>query len=362
MFRAIRYAGSIVAVLCSVNILYHVRALFPGRNTAKRIVPPLIAVVNFILMLDTFTTVWMICLHLSLVLIAFDAIALILRAFFRNSRAHAGFRALIRRGFAFGIAALVCVYGVWNMKYVRETDYMLETDKFSGEIKLALMSDVHLGNAMNADSFLKTVDRAISEGADALILAGDLVDEGSELSDFEALCEGLSRRPMRLGAYYVFGNHDGAHYGGTVTSPAVENGLTDAGVTVLTDESLLLNGWLRIVGRKEASVRSRLTPEALLKNTDPETEFVLMIDHQPAETKACAAAGVDLLLSGHTHNGQIWPIGLISKWFGINEIEYGLEDVDGMKAMVSSGVSGWGCSFRTSGRSEFVMITLRGVS
>ena len=362
MFQAIRYAGPIVAALCSVNLFFHVREIFRNLRAAKTVVPLCAAIVQWFLMRDPFSTAWMICLHLSVVLAAFDAISLILRAFGPNSRAHAGFRALIRRGLAFFAAALVCVYGVWNMKTVRRTDYALQTDKFSGEIKIALISDTHLGNALNADGVLKIADRAIADGADALILAGDLVDEGSNAADFAVLCEGLSRRPMRLGAYYVFGNHDGARYGGSVSSETVESGLSEAGVTVLTDESLLLNGWLRVVGRREASVRSRLSPESLLKNADPETEYILFIDHQPAETKACAAAGVDLLLSGHTHNGQIWPIGVISEQFGINEIEYGCKDVDGMKAIVSSGASGWGCAFRTSGKSEYVMITLNGIS
>ncbi|MBQ2434429.1 MAG: hypothetical protein II266_08335, partial [Clostridia bacterium] len=128
-----------------------------------------------------------------------------------------------------------------------------------------------------------------------------------------------------------------------------------AGVTVLTDESVLLDDWLRIAGRKDAN-DDRLPPDRLLSGADVKNEFILMIDHQPAETKALSEAGVNLLLSGHTHNGQIFPVNLISRVFGINEIEYGQKKIGSMNAVVSSGVSGWGSAFRTAGKSEYVLI------
>lgn len=67
-----------------------------------------------------------------------------------------------------------------------------------------------------------------------------------------------------------------------------------------------------------------------------------MLDHQPSELEAADRAGYDLLLSGHTHAGQIWPTGLISQAAGIVEWNYGYRKLDHLQVIVSSGIGGWG--------------------
>ena len=68
----------------------------------------------------------------------------------------------------------------------------------------------------------------------------------------------------------------------------------------------------------------------------------------------------DIALSGHTHNGQIWPVGLVSESFEINEMTYGIQQMEGYHIIVSSGMAGWGYPFRTSGSSEYVMVDIQG--
>lgn len=359
MFAAIRSVSLIISVLCAANVFFHVRSLsyMDALTRGKKALIALpFALLTLYFMRDAFSTAWMMGIHVSLILVLSDLV----RAIFKRLRRGEAVLRAIRRGAAFLAALLVCLYGYFNMKTVRNTRYTVETDKFSGEIKVAVISDTHLSNALDAFDALSLVDRAKDGGADVLILAGDIADEGTELTDFETFAAGLTVRSFPMGKYFVFGNHDGARYGGSVSVSDMEEALTKAGVTVLTDESVLVNGYLRVAGRKNAADRSRLSAEALLKNANIGDEFVLMIDHQPAETSLCAAAGVDLLVSGHTHNGQIWPVNLISKAFRINEIEYGQKNVNGMQAVVSSGASGWGCAFRTAGRSEIVWITVSG--
>ena len=71
-----------------------------------------------------------------------------------------------------------------------------------------------------------------------------------------------------------------------------------------------------------------------------------------------AEAGIDLQLSGHTHAGQIWPMGFLSKLVGVNEEYYGLHDIKDFKVIVSSGMAGWGYPIRTEGPSEYVVINV----
>ena len=83
-----------------------------------------------------------------------------------------------------------------------------------------------------------------------------------------------------------------------------------------------------------------------------------MLDHQPSELEAADRAGYDLLLSGHTHAGQIWPTGLISQAVGIVELNYGQRKLDHLQVIVSSGIGGY--PIRTSRHCEYVIISVEG--
>ena len=101
------------------------------------------------------------------------------------------------------------------------------------------------------------------------------------------------------------------------------------------------------------------TPIAeLVKDVDP-TDFILALDHQPRQYKENAAAGVDLLLSGHTHGGQIFPADILFDLFDINEAVYGLTHIDETaQAFVTSGFAGWGFPFKTCAPAEYVLIDI----
>ena len=138
--------------------------------------------------------------------------------------------------------------------------------------------------------------------------------------------------------------------------------LADAGVTVLNDEAVRADAHFVVAGRKPAGDPERLSAREILQNADPEKDFILMIDHQPADLQSCADAGVGLHVSGHTHNGQIWPMNLIARLFRFNAVEYGRAAFGSMTAVVSSGVGGWKFTFRTAGHSEYVRITIHGAN
>lgn len=351
----------VFAVLTSVNVFLHVVFLgwFKKRKRLGALVGLVLAGLNFYGMREIISTSGMALMTFSAALIGLDLIGLVLRIF-PKGRAHAFYRKWKRRGLAFLIAALYVVYGLINIHIVRKTEYAFENENVKGVLTVSVVSDSHLGTAMDAAKLLTVARDAVAEGADLLVLAGDIVDENTEKEEFLRFAEGMKAVHAPKGVYFVFGNHDAPHWGTSITRPEMEAALSASGVTVLTDESILLDGWLRVCGRKDAN-DERMTPEALLSGAEPDNEFILMIDHQPAQTKACAEAGADLLVSGHTHNGQIFPVNLISLLLEVNEIEYGHKQIGSMHAVVSSGVSGWGSAFRTAGRSEYVMIEIRGI-
>ena len=82
-----------------------------------------------------------------------------------------------------------------------------------------------------------------------------------------------------------------------------------------------------------------------------------MVDNQPVEAEDNAEAGVDLELSGHTHAGQIWPVGHFTEMAG--QLNYGMYQRGKCKVIVSSGVAGWGYALRTQGDCEYMLINLK---
>jgi uncharacterized protein len=82
---------------------------------------------------------------------------------------------------------------------------------------------------------------------------------------------------------------------------------------------------------------------------------VVLLDHQPYELDAAREAGIDLMVSGHTHRGQVAP--LVTKW--IYENDWGLLQEESFTSIVTSGYGFWGPPIRLGSRSELVVIEVR---
>jgi predicted MPP superfamily phosphohydrolase len=102
----------------------------------------------------------------------------------------------------------------------------------------------------------------------------------------------------------------------------------------------------------------RLSPEQLLAGVDRK-RYIVLLDHQPHDFDAEAAAGADLVLCGHTHGGQFIPMRRVGEWIGENALCYGHERRQNTDFVVSSGISNWALQFKTGCRSEIVVIDLR---
>lgn len=115
---------------------------------------------------------------------------------------------------------------------------------------------------------------------------------------------------------------------------------------------------LILSGRADAAwgnTSGRLSTQELLQGADRD-KFLIVVDHQPVGAEENDAQGVDLELSGHTHAGQIWPVGVFTEWTG--GLNYGEYYVGGCEVIVSSGFTGWGYPIRTQGHCEYVLITI----
>ena len=128
-------------------------------------------------------------------------------------------------------------------------------------------------------------------------------------------------------------------------------------MVILEDESVLVGGRFVLVGRKDRSNRTHAEMAALAAGLDP-ARYTVVLDHQPNDYAAEAASGVDLVLSGHTHGGHIFPAGPIGLAMGANDRIWGTETRGATTFVVTSGISGWAIPFKTGTYSEFVVIDI----
>ena len=113
------------------------------------------------------------------------------------------------------------------------------------------------------------------------------------------------------------------------------------------------------MGRADASNRGRKSIEDLTKDIDP-GKYIIVLNHQPTDYDNEAASNVDLVLSGHTHGGQFFPMTLFGNSFGGNDRAYGHEKRNGTDFIVTSGIADWELKFKTGTKSEYVVINVKG--
>jgi predicted MPP superfamily phosphohydrolase len=113
------------------------------------------------------------------------------------------------------------------------------------------------------------------------------------------------------------------------------------------------------VGREDRSVSKRKPLQALMETVDHDS-FVLTLDHQPCEYKENGKYGSDLVLSGHTHGGQLFPINYLQMLIPFNDGVYGRYQIDAdTQAIVTAGFATWNYPSKTAAAAEYVIIDIR---
>ena len=263
------------------------------------------------------------------------------------------------------IALLACfaylAAGWYLCHHVVETDYRLVTDKDLGgeNLRIVQIADSHLGMTLDGEAFARQMERVGETRPDLVVVTGDFVDDDSKRTDMERSAKALGEIRTTYGVFFCFGNHDKG-YGNyrDFSTEDLRECLEQAGVTILEDETVALGDGVLLTGRQDRSEPGRAPIRELVRDL-PEDRYHIVLDHQPNDYEAEAAAGVDLVLSGHTHGGQMIPIGPIGIAMGANDRTYGLERRGGTDFIVTSGISDWAIPFKTGTVSEFVVIDIR---
>jgi predicted MPP superfamily phosphohydrolase len=219
-------------------------------------------------------------------------------------------------------------------------------------LRIVQLSDVHLGPVLRSAWIERRLAQVDGLRPDLIVITGDLLDQDADLS--EALVPWLRRLRARLGVWGVTGNHE--FYAGLDRSLAV---FRSAGIEVLRDRAttiapgLVLAGVDDLTARRQFGVSDHPVDQALAGRPPGATIFLC---HSPWQVERAAELGADLMLSGHTHDGQIWPFRYLVRL--IYPYIAGRYTVNGMTLIVSRGTGFWGPPMRLFKPAEITLITL----
>ena len=319
-----------------------------------------VALFAFVLVL-VFDTVNMIIIvvHVAVFLLLGDLLRFIAGRFFGKEIMHGTVDAIALFLCVITLAAgWILMHGLW------ETDYSLFTEKKTGHIRMAHIADSHIGTGFSGKEFGKKLERIQSNAPDILVITGDFVDDSTIKDDMVSACAALSDFKTKYGIYFCVGNHDLGYYGSEHRGYSGQEFLDELrknGVIVLEDESVLIDDRFYVTGRLDADYgrADRLDIKSLVSGLDKE-KYIVVLDHQPTDYEAEAAAGVDLVLSGHTHGGQLFPLEYIQPLVSKNNNVRGYKRIGGTDFIVTDGISDWAVKFRTGCRSEYNIIDIEG--
>lgn len=254
---------------------------------------------------------------------------------------------------------ILMIYGTWSGKssYVKNYDIKLSKPFKNNNLKIILLSDIHLGNYIGKDRLKTMVSEVNSLNPDVVLIAGDLIDDSIKPFVDNNLAAELRKIKSKYGTYLSLGNHD--LFDNKLDQLTME--LEVNGVKVLRDNFHLVDNSFYIVGRDDISINrgnyKRKDLNLILKDID-KTKPIIIIDHNPKDLVEPYNEKVDLQVSGHTHKGQFAPFNLVTR--EIFELDYGYKEKDAFNLVVSSGYGTWGPPIRIGSRSEIVEINLKG--
>ena len=291
----------------------------------------------------------MACFYLLLLLVPLAHITVILLRFTRlpRHRTHkwAGFVTL-------GLVVFFLAYGTYNAYSPIVRNYDIKIEKGTSTIThldIAMAADTHFGLLSGKDHAERLVREINALHPDIILLPGDLFDDDIQPFLDQRIDQILSKLQAPYGVYASLGNHD--RHDGTMQE-LIET-LENSGINILYDEIVDIQGQFTLIGRKDRIDSERLPLSSLMNDVNLSKPTILL-DHQPYELDIAQQEGIDLMFSGHTHGGQVFPGNLITG--AIYENDWGYLQKEQMHTIVTSGFGFWGPPIRIGTRSEIVMI------
>ncbi len=240
--------------------------------------------------------------------------------------------------------------GIINFNTIRISKYRIDVAKKSSEIKqlkIAFASDFHLNESTPVRFVEKFVNEIETIKPDIMLFGGDIAEgdgDDKKMERFENLLGGIQ---APYGVYSVLGNHE--HYARQDQGSFFRK----AGITVLRDSVIFFDDSFILAGRNDRQTRDRKSIDELI-NEIPDSFPIILLDHRPNEIDLVSRTRTDIQFSGHTHNGQLFPINFVTR--KVYLLSWGYKKFGNTHFFVSSGIRLWGPPVRTTGKSEIMVV------
>lgn len=255
---------------------------------------------------------------------------------------------------AVGVTLLYSAYGIANAYHPRIVRFTARVKSLPAGWRgktLVQLSDLHLGRILRAGFLSRVVAKVNAQDPAMVLITGDLFD-GAD-GKLEELVAPLNHLIAPQGIYFVTGNHE--TYLGV---PRALAALRHTPVRVLSDERVVTDG-LQVVGisyPERGQALSFAEKMAKVPGFDPTLPSILLY-HSPSQIAQAKAAGINLQLSGHVHQGQIFPLQFITRLI-FGRYYHGLHIEGDYLLYTSSGTGVWGPTMRTGNHPEIAVIKL----
>lgn len=232
------------------------------------------------------------------------------------------------------IGVIVSIYSIINSFFVAVKKIKIKSDK---QLRAVLLTDIHVGTIKNQEFLKKIVDKTNALNPDVVFITGDIVAGSAPLRPHMF----ISLKDIKAKTYFVTGNHE--IYEG---ADEVIKILDETNVDVLRNKIVDFKGY-QIIGLDFG------TDLTAIKNIKKNS---IVLNHQPTQFEYAASKGAKLMLSGHTHNGQIFPFNLLVRL----QYKYvtGLHKIKDSFLYVSPGTGTWGPPMRLGSRNEITLIEM----
>lgn len=275
------------------------------------------------------------------------------------------------------LTGVTSIYGIINAKIVRTTEYEITINKDGGNFKemtIAMFGDPQFGYNIGEYHLKQAVDIINKNDVDIVCVVGDIFDnQYSAIKHPDKLIELFNQIKSKYGMYAVLGNHDVEEpilCGFTFNDDDIENKLASkemldfikkSGMVLLYDENVIINDSINLYGRadQERPNLGNITRKEsgdIFKEVDT-TKPLFVLDHEPREYDELEKAGVDLMMAGHTHDGQLWPTKIATDI--IWENAYGLWVKNAFHAITTSGLGLFGPNMRVGTIAEVCIIHVK---
>jgi uncharacterized protein len=217
--------------------------------------------------------------------------------------------------------------------------------------KAVFFADTHFGNIHREKTAAQVAALIEAEAPDLIFMGGDFFD-GPPL-DAPLVTEPFRSIVARTPSFFVSGNHE--EYGDTV---GFLRALERIGFRIINDRREVIDG-LQIVGLDFVTTRTPEATEMVMMHLMVEDALpTIVLKHVPRNIAEVERGGGDLMLSGHTHRGQMWPFSLVTQLVYAG-YDYGLKPHGTLEMYTTSGAGSWGPPQRFGTAAEIAIITLR---